>query len=387
MTTRSGDDRPDVPVADLRSCYEAHADAYDAAALRALRSGWYVLGEEVERFERDFAAFSGSRRCVGVASGTDAVELALRALGVGPGDAVFTVSHTAVATAVGIERAGATPIFVDVRRETMNMDPDLLERAVARLRVEVPQLRPAAVVPVHLYGLPAQMEPILRIAAREDLLVVEDCAQAHGARVGNQPVGTLGAAAAYSFYPTKNLGAFGDAGLVCTQDVSTDGALRALRQYGWEERYVSARRGVNSRLDEIQAALLQVRLTHLEADNARRRSIADAYRDGLAGVDLTLPPVDPEGGLHVYHQFVIRSARRDELRARLADRGIGTAVLYPLPVHRQPAYADSISADWPLGESERAAVEVLALPMGPHLSEDHVTRVINEVRAVAGRRQ
>lgn len=381
------DDQPTVQVADLRSGYAAHAEAYDAAALRVLRSGWYILGAEVERFEREFAAFTGSRFSAGVANGTDAVELALRACGVGPGDAVFTVSHTAVATVVGVERTGATPVFVDVESDSMNMDPSRLAERVEQVRVDLPQLRPRAVVPVHLYGLPAAMQPIMRIASREDLVVVEDCAQAHGARQAGLPVGTFGAAAAYSFYPTKNVGAFGDAGAVCCDVDATDSRVRVLRQYGWEERYISAVRGLNSRLDELQAALLQVRLTHLHADNARRREVAASYRDGLADVDVTLPLGDPEGGLHVYHQFVIRSPRRDQLRADLAATGIATAVLYPVPVHRQPAYVDSVSSDWPLGQSERVAAEVLALPMGPHLSDDDVSRVVDGVRAAAGSRQ
>lgn len=383
MTLEAGNLRPErrVEVTDLRQAFQSQQDELEAAALRVLRSGWYVLGKEVARFETDFAAAVGSAHAVGVANGTDAVELALRAVGVGAGDAVLTVSHTAVATAVGVVRAGAVPIFVDVD-ETMSMDPAALQRAVRRARQELPHLRLRAVVPVHLYGLPAAMDDICAVAEAENLVVVEDCAQAHGAVYRGRGVGTLGAAAAFSFYPTKNLGAFGDGGAVTTSDPAVAGRLQRLRQYGWRERYVSEEPGINSRLDELQAALLGVRLRRLQGDNRRRRDIAEAYRAGLNGCAVQLPPAAPPGSVHAYHQFVVRAPNRDEVRELLSSAGVATSVLYPMAVHRQPAYAGNPSSGWPLPRTEETVERILALPMHPHLTDDDVEQVVHAVRAV-----
>jgi dTDP-4-amino-4,6-dideoxygalactose transaminase len=359
--------------------FRAQQAELEDAALRVLRSGWYVLGEEVARFEADFAEQVGSRDAVGVANGTDAVELALRGLGIGAGDAVLTVSHTAVATAVGVDRAGAVPLFVDVD-ETMTMCPESLQQAVRRARQELPHLRLRAVLPVHLYGLPAALDDIFAIADAEGLDVVEDCAQAHGAVCLGRGVGTRGAAAAFSFYPTKNLGAFGDGGAITTSDAAVAERLRRLRQYGWRERYISEEAGINSRLDELQAALLSVRLRRLREDNARRQAVATIYCERLAACALELPPAAPPGSVHAYHQFVVRAHHRDDLQAALAAHGVATSVLYPVPVHRQPAYEDNPSSGWPLHRTDDAAARVLGLPMHPHLRDDDVDQVVEAVR-------
>lgn len=383
-TADNGGSKRRVQVTDLRQAFRAQQDELEAAALRVLRSGWYVLGNEVARFETDFAAAVGSAHAIGVASGTDAVELALRAVGVGPGDAVLTVSHTAVATVVAIERAGAVPLFVDVD-ETMTMDPAALQQAIRRARHELPLLRLRAVVPVHLYGLPAAMDDVCAVAAAEDLTVVEDCAQAHGAVYRGRGVGTLGQAAAFSFYPTKNLAAFGDGGAVTTSEPGVADRLKRLRQYGWRERYISEEPGVNSRLDELQAALLGVRLRLLQDENVRRNAIADAYRAGLDGAAVELPPAAPTGSVHAYHQFVVRAANRDEVRELLSSAGVGTSVLYPMAVHRQPAYAGNPSSGWPLPRTDETVERILALPMHPHLTDDDVEQVVHAVRDAVGR--
>ena len=303
-----------------------------------LDSGHFILGEEVDRFESAFARFVGVSHCVGVANGTDALELALRGVGVGPGDGVVTVSHTAVATVMAILRIGAVPIMVDIEAGCYTMDPGRLEHA---LRTVPEGLRAKAVVPVHLYGAMADMPSILSIARESGLKVVEDCAQAHGARLAGRSAGSFGDASAFSFYPTKNLGALGDGGAVATNDAGTADAIRRLRQYGWRERFVSDEPGVNSRLDELQAAILSVGLRHLRADNERRRSIASRYSAALSGAPVLLPHEQPEVW-HVFHQYVIEAAERDALRDECARVGVGTAIHYPVPVHEQPALRGGI---------------------------------------------
>ena len=272
--------------ADPKGSYTAHRDEILGAVQRVLESGWYILGEETRAFEREFAAWMGTSHAIGVASGTDALQLALRALGVGPGDAVLTVSHTAVATVAAIELVGATPVLVDIEAGSYTMSPSSLE---ATLDAKGNELRFKAVVPVHLYGQPAAMDTICRIAAERDLLVLEDCAQAHGATMQGRGVGTWGNVAAFSFYPTKNLGAFGDGGAVTTADAAMAERLRALREYGWRERYVSDEPGLNSRLDELQSAILRVKLRYLNQDNERRRRVAAEYDRALAATSLVLP--------------------------------------------------------------------------------------------------
>ena len=349
-----------IPLVDLKAAYRRLQAEIDAAVARVLAGGWYILGPEVSAFETEFAAWLGVGHVVGVASGTDAVLLALRALGIGPGDEVITVAHTAVATVAAIELAGATPRFVDIDPITYTLDPAQLAAAVT------PRTR--AIVPVHLYGAPADMDAVLSVARAHGLLVVEDCAQAHGARTQGRMAGTLGDAAAFSFYPTKNLGALGDGGAVATNRPEVAERLRLLRQYGWRERYVSDVAGTNSRLDELQAAILRVRLGHLEAENAARRRLAARYDAALAGLPIALPPARPDD-CAVYHLYVIRTAARDALAEHLRARGIGTGVHYPVPVHRQPAYAHLGYGPGSLPATEAAAAGVLSLPMYPDLPE------------------
>jgi len=367
-----------VPQTDPRAAYLALRPAIDAAMARVALGGRYILGEEVAGFERDFAAYIGVRHGIGVASGTDALVLALRAIGVGADDYVATVAHTAVATVAAIELAGARPLLVDIDPLTYTLDPAALARTLA-----APPGRIAAIIPVHLYGQPADLDAILPLARRYDARVIEDCAQCHGASLGGRRAGAIGNLAAFSFYPTKNLGALGDGGMVVTGDDALALRVRELREYGWRERYVSAIPGLNSRLDELQAAVLRIKLGTLDRDNARRVAIAGAYDRGLASLPLTLPARRP-AATHVFHQYVVRSPARDALRAALGACGIGTNIHYPVPIHRQPAYAGRLAiAPSGLVETERAAAEVLSLPIYPQLVDAAVARVIAAVRKYA----
>ncbi|MCI0396264.1 MAG: DegT/DnrJ/EryC1/StrS family aminotransferase [Chloroflexi bacterium] len=363
-----------IPFLNLQAEYYQHQEEIDEAIRRVLHSGRYILGQEVARFEEEFAAFCGTTHGVGVASGTDALLLALRALDVGPGDEVITVSHTAVATVAAIELSGARPLLVDVDPATCTLDPALLAAAIT------PRTR--AVVPVHLYGQPADMAPILAIAQQHHLAVVEDCAQAHGASYQGRPVGSLGDVATFSFYPTKNLGAIGDGGIVVTNKAGIAGRLGLLRQYGWRERYVSALAGYNSRLDELQAAILRVRLRHLPAANDIRRRLAQAYHDQLADLPVQLPYERP-GSRHVYHLYVVQSDRRDALAAHLAGQGIGTAVHYPVPVHVQPAYHRLGYDPGHLPVTEQLAGRILSLPLYPSMPAGHLETVVAAIRHFA----
>ena len=365
-----------IPQTDPRANYLAHQTAIDAAVHGVLDSGWYIMGREVKAFEQEFAAFIGVQRAIGVANGTDALELSLRACGVGRGDLVFTVAHTAVATVAAIDLTGATPVLVDIDPVTHTMDPGCLEAAL----IHPPAGTPKAVIPVHLYGHPADMPAIVTLAKSHDLFVVEDCAQSHGARLDGRMTGTWGDIAAFSFYPTKNLGALGDGGAVATDSPALAEKVRLLQQYGWRERYISDISGGNSRLDEIQAAILRVKLGWLETENERRREIARRYAIGLSGLPgLILPDAECPG--HVYHQYVIRHRERDRLRAWLAEQGIGSLIHYPVPVHLQPAYARQLLC--PVGGlpvTEQFCAEILSLPMYPQLSDEQVERVVAAVR-------
>jgi dTDP-4-amino-4,6-dideoxygalactose transaminase len=361
-----------IPQTDPQAGYLAQRTAIDAAIARVLDSGSYILGKEVEAFEAAFANFLGVAHAVGVASGTDAIEIALRACGIGVGDLVFTVSHTAVATVAAIERAGATPVLVDVEPGTYTMAP----RELARALETPPSGRPAGVLPVHIYGQPTELSALADIARTCGLRLIEDCAQSHGAFYRGAAVGSFGDLGCFSFYPTKNLGALGDGGIVVTNDSALAAVLREIREYGWRERYVSASSGINSRLDPIQAAILGVKLPYLAASNGRRQAIADRYDAGLSGLPLALPARRPQA-THVFHQYVIRLAARDPLREALRAAGIGSGVHYPVPVHRQPAYADRLACGPSgLGITERAAPQILSLPIFPELSDDAVDRVI-----------
>ncbi|HWK45413.1 MAG TPA: DegT/DnrJ/EryC1/StrS family aminotransferase [Stellaceae bacterium] len=367
---------PPIPQTDPKAGYLAHKPAIDAAIARVLASGWYIGGAEVAGFEAGFAAFAGLDHAIGCANGTDALVLALRGLGIGRGDRVATVSHTAVATVAAIELAGAEPVLVDIDPATYTLDPASLARTLAAL----PGIR--AVIPVHLYGHPADLPAILELARAHDLKVIEDCSQSHGAMLDGRMTGGFGDVACFSLYPTKNLGALGDGGVLATKDPVLAERIRALCEYGWRERYISDIAGLNSRLDPIQAAILSAKLPHLAADNARRRAIAERYDRGLAGLTpaLTLPVRRP-GAVPVYHQYVVRHADRDALRQALGRQGIGTNIHYPMPVHLQPAYQGRIVLD-PKGlpETERAATAILSLPMYPGLADDQVDRVVVALR-------
>jgi dTDP-4-amino-4,6-dideoxygalactose transaminase len=362
-----------VPFNDLRHRFHVARADYRAAVERVLARGWYVLGPELESFEAEFADYLGGGHVVGVASGTDAIELGLRAAGIGPGDEVITVAHTAVATACGIERAGARPVFVDIRPDDYTIDPRKVPAAVTH--------RTRAVVAVHLYGQPARLKELKAVTDRLGLLLIEDCAQAHGARYDGRPVGTIGHIAAFSFYPTKNLGAFGDGGAVFTGDTAIAEQVRRLRNYGQVDRFQHVEPGgFNSRLDEIQAAMLRVALRRLDADNAERQRLADRYLSRLRVPSLPRPRPDTE---HAYHLFVARHPKRDWLREGVRRRGVETLVHYPVPVHLQPAYAHLGGRPGNLPETERAAGEVVSLPLYPGMTRELQDAVIVAVNSAA----
>lgn len=363
-----------IPQTDPGAGYHAHRAEIDAALQGVLERGSYILGSEVEAFEKEFAAYIAVEHAVGVGNGTDAIELALRACGVGSGDLVFTVSHTAVATVAAIESTGAIPVLVDIDPVTYTMDVAQLE-AVLR---NPPAGRPKAVIPVHLYGHPADMDAITDIARKHSLYVVEDCAQSHGARVNGRATGSIGDVATFSFYPTKNLATFGDGGMIATSNPGFAERVRLLQQYGWKERYVSDVAGRNSRLDEIHAAVLRVKLRYLDGDNERRGKLAASYNQLLAAAGLALPQVRA-GVLHVYHQYAVCLEKRDALRDHLRANGIGTLVHYPVPVHLQPAYLGRIPLAGDLVQTERVASQVVSLPMYPQMQDSQAIRVADSI--------
>ncbi len=370
----SRNDEKQIPQADPGAGYLAHREEIDAAIKRVLESGLYILGREVESFESEFAKYIGVEHAMGVGNGTDAIELALRACGVSAGDLVFTVSHTAVATVAAIESAGAVPVMIDIDPDSFTMNPDLLDSAISVSDGG----RAKAVIPVHLYGNPCNIAAVLDVARRHGLKVIEDCAQSHGASVDGRRTGAWGDVAAFSFYPTKNLGGLGDGGMVVTNDAAVASSVRVLRQYGWKERYISEISGRNSRLDELHAAVLRVKLQYLDAANARRQAIARLYSSLLSGAELKLPQARP-GATHVFHQYAICLERRDALRDYLRKSAIGTLVHYPVPVHLQPAYAAGRLSATPLPVTEKVARQVVSLPMFPELSDDSVKRVADRV--------
>ena len=360
-----------VAFLDLGASSAELSEELEAAAARVIASGRYVLGPEVERFEEGFAAYVGTAHCVGVGSGLDALHLTLVAMGIGEGHDVLVPATTYIATWIAVSRTGARPVPVEPDPVTGSMDHLLLEAALT------PRTR--AVLPVHLHGCPVDMDALGRFAARHGLLVLEDAAQAHGARWRGRHVGSLGHAGAWSFYPGKNLGALGDGGAVTTDDPMLARRLRTLRNYGSSARYVHDERGSNSRLDEIQAALLSVKLARLDEWNARRARVASAYLGGLAGAAVSTPAV-PEGAEHAWHVFAVRSRRRDALADHLAAHGIETLVHYPVPPHLQRAYHDLGLREGALPRAEATARETLSLPMGPHLRPREVERVVDAVR-------
>lgn len=363
-----------IPFLDLKAPHVELREEINAAIARVVESGWYILGPEVDAFEAEYAAYCEASHCIGLANGLDALHLALRALDVGPGDEVIVPSNTYIATWLAVSQCGATPVPVEPDAHTFNIDPVLIEGAITP--------RTKVILPVHLYGQPADMDPILAIARKYGLRVLEDGAQAHGARYKGQRVGAHGDAVAWSFYPGKNLGALGDGGAVTTNDPELADRIRVLRNYGSRVKYVNEVQGYNSRLDPLQAAVLRVKLAHLDAWNARRAEVAVAYLQGLDGRGLVLPHV-PEWAAPAWHLFVVRHPQRDALQQRLSDAGVGTLIHYPIPPHRQAAYANAgLSPDaFPI--ASRMADEVLSLPMGPHLAMGVAARVIAAVQAAA----
>lgn len=362
-----------IPQASPLASYRAHATAIEAAIRRVAESGTYLSGDETRMFEGGFAAFCGARHAVGTSNGTDALWLALKACGIGPGDEVITVSHTAVATVAAIELCGATPVLVDVDARSLTLDPGQLESAASE--------RTRAVVPVHLYGQPGDLKPIVEFCQQHGARLVEDCAQAAGARYRGVRVGSVGDAGVFSFYPTKNLGALGDAGMAVTNSADLAAEMRALREYGWRDaRRVSERVGRNTRIDEIQASILRAKLPQLDAENGRRRELAALYTELLAGLSELSLPRHFYSAPSVFHQYVVRTPARDALARHLREAGIGSAIHYPVPVHRQPAYQGRYKVRGSLTETERATAEVLSLPMFPELEMADAIAVTDAIR-------
>lgn len=359
-----------IPFFDLKKQYASIQSEIDAATARVLTSGRFILGPEVEAFENEFAGYYGAQHGIGVGSGTEALHLALLALGVGKGDEVITVPNTAVATISAIELAGAQPVLVDVRADSMTMDPAKVEAAITA--------RTRALIPVHLFGQAADLDPLLDIARRHKLALLEDCAQAHGAAYRGRRVSTFGDIAAFSFYPTKNLGAYGDGGMILTNDAQLADRVRLARQYGWRERYESETHGLNSRLDEMQAAILRVKLKHLDEWNEARRERAAVYTEFLPNTSVRVP-VEMPYARHVFHLYVVQAAQRAKLSEFLQTRGIGTAIHYPTPVHLQTAYLD-LAPSGSMPVAEKLAREILSLPLYPELPLADVRSVGEAIR-------
>lgn len=363
-----------IPLVGLFDQYQTIKSEIDAAIQNVITSSAFVGGDEVRRFETEFAAYCEARACVGVGNGTDALYLTLRALGIGPGDEVITVAHTFIATSEAISMTGAKAVFIDVTEDTMLMDPALIEAAITP--------RTKAIVPVHLYGQSCDMDAIMEIARNHDLKVVEDAAQAHGGRWRGQRVGSIGDAATFSFYPGKNLGAFGDAGAVVSQDEGLIERIRMLANHGRLEKYTHKMEGVNSRLDGMQAAILRVKLRHLDEWNAKRRAHADFYLESLSASEFRPQAVHPNAE-PVWHLFVVRLADREALQKKLKDEGIATGIHYPVPLHIQPAYQERQIPLGSLPVTERVASQVVSLPMYPELSQAQLESVVNAISLTA----
>jgi dTDP-4-amino-4,6-dideoxygalactose transaminase len=359
-----------IPSANPYMQYLSHQKEILDAIQNVLSGGRYILGRAVQEFEHNFAEFLGAAHCIGVGNGTDAISLALKALGIGPGDEVITVSHTAVATVAAIENSGAVPVLADIDPVTRCINP----QGIAQLITD----QTKAIIPVHLYGQPANINEILLIARKYHLRVIEDCAQAHGAMIGDRKVGTFGDISCFSFYPTKNLGAMGDGGAVVTNSEELAERVRWLREYGWKERYVSQFPGINSRLDEIQAAILLVKLKHLSSDNQKRIRLAEQYIQELKGSSIQTPKL-MDSMTHAMHLFVIEHEKRDEIKKYLEVNNIGTAIHYPLAVHQQPAYIGRLKECDSLKQTEKLVKRILSLPMFPELREEQVHRVCQKI--------
>ncbi|MCL4490165.1 MAG: DegT/DnrJ/EryC1/StrS family aminotransferase [Chloroflexi bacterium] len=365
-----------IPLVDLKAQYRTIQPEIDAAMQRVVGNTSFILGKEVAEFEKNFAAFCGASHCVGTDSGTAALHLALLICGIQPGDEVITTTHTFIATAEVISLVGARPVFVDIDPTTYNLDPNLLERAIT------PRTR--AIIPVHLYGQPAEMDPILDIARRHNLRVIEDAAQAHGAEYRGRRTGTMGDVACFSFYPGKNLGAYGDAGALVTNDEKLAEHARMLRDHGRRDKYKHQIVGYGYRLDALQAAILGAKLPHLDAWNARRREIADCYTELLTNTDL-VPPYVPPHVRPVFHLYVVRAKNRDGLQAHLKAQGIEAGIHYPIPLHLQPVYE---SLGYKLGDfpqTEKAANEILSLPMYPELTEPQIYQIVGAIKEFYGK--
>ena len=361
-----------IPFSDPSASYQSHKSEIDKAINKVLDSGWYVLGSEVDGFEKEFASFHGENfHAVGVANGTDAIALCLRSLNLGSGDEVITSSHTAVATVAGIEQADCTPVFADIDPNTKCIDPKSIEERISS--------NTQAIMPVHIYGQPAQMPKILEIAQAHNLAVIEDCSQAHGAEINGQKVGTFADFSAYSCYPTKNLGGTGDGGVILCRSKEFAEKIKSLRQYGWNEERESIMPGFNSRLDELQAAILRVKLKHLTDDNAKRRAIAIGYNEAFKNLPITLPVLS-ENELHAMHLYVIEYDRRNELMEHLRSCQIGASLHYPLAVHQHAAYSNRIRGWEKLPVTDQFYQRNLTLPMYAELSNDTVEHIISTVQ-------
>ena len=351
-----------IPCANPKAQYLSYRHEIYSAIQRVLNSGWYVLGNEVSEFEKEFAQFNNTSHTIGVGSGTEALHIALRALDVGTDDEVITAAHTAVATASAIGLAGAIPIFLDIEPDHFTIDPELITAAIT------PKTK--AIIPVHIYGQPCDMDAIMEIANKNNLKVIEDCAQAHGAEYKGKRIGSIGDVGCFSFYPTKNLGAIGDGGALVTNNNQLAEKIKLIREYGWEERYVSSKEGWNSRLDELQAAILRVKLKNLDMDNHRRRQHSEKYIELLKGLPLELPIIR-DNCSHVFHLFVIKTNNRNSLKEYLQNKGVNTTIQYPVPVHRQK-YFQKMHNGQPLPVTEQAAKNILSLPMYPELGENEI---------------
>ena len=359
-----------IPCANPKAQYISYKDEIDSAIQRVLNSGWYVLGKEVIQFEEEFAAYNCVSHCIGVGSGTEALHIALRALDIGLGDEVITTSHTAVATASAIHLAGAKPIFVDIEPDSFTTDTNLIISAITP--------RTKAIISVHIYGQPCEMETILGIAREHGLKVIEDCAQAHGAEYNEKRVGSIGDVGCFSFYPTKNLGAIGDGGALVTNNNQLAEKIKLLREYGWEKRYISSKEGWNSRLDELQAAILRVKLKNLDKDNSLRQQHAKKYNELLKDLPIELPK-KRENCTHVYHLFVIKVNQRDELKDYLHNNDVNTTIQYPVPVHQQK-YFQNLCDEKSLPVTEQVSKNILSLPMYPELGENEIHKISNSLK-------
>ena len=361
-----------IPFLELKPAYDELRDELDAAYHRVMDSGWYLLGNEIESFEAEFARYCEAKHCIAVGNGLDALHLILRAYGIGAGDEVIVPANTFIATWLAVSYAGATPVPVEPDLKTFNLDPKRIEAAITR--------KTKAIMPVHLYGQPADMDPIMSIARERGLKVIEDSAQAQGARYKGRRTGSLGHAAGHSFYPGKNLGAFSDAGAVTTSDAELADRIRTLRNYGSKKKYHNEIKGFNSRMDELQAAFLRVKLGKLDEWNARRRGVAAIYQAELSGIMNLAPPFVPKWAEPVWHLFVLRHPKRDALQQKLAVADIGTLIHYPVPPHLSGAYSDGqwLRGSFPI--AEELSDTVLSLPMGPHLTQELAGDVAGKVR-------